>query len=301
MPRVPDQFLNCVIYLYASEGDAESGVESGGSGFLVGMPVDFPNCLKLVPLIYVVTNRHVVESGYTTIRMVTKDGNHAVFPTDEREWISHPDGDDLSIHPLIFDPRHHIFSFIYRDNFIDKARVAEFNLGPGDDTFLVGRFINHEGKIRNTPTVRFGCIGQMPLEPVKKASGFEQESFLVEVKSISGYSGSPVFIFIPAAAVRPVENWIEKILMSHGPWLLGIDWGHINDWVPVCDGLGRPINPSNPLSQKVKMNTGMMAVVPAWKLAELLDHETVVDQRVTHIKDMVKLMMENTPSPATSD
>ena len=53
---------------------------------------------------------------------------------------------------------------------------------------------------------------------------FPQESFLVEVRSIGGYSGSPVFVFIPPASPREgVKDWVPHgILRSHGPWLLGL-------------------------------------------------------------------------------
>jgi hypothetical protein len=50
----------------------------------------------------------------------------------------------------------------------------------------------HEGRQKNSPTARFGNIAQMPNEPVI-IKRFEQECFLVEARSIGGYSGSPVF------------------------------------------------------------------------------------------------------------
>lgn len=110
----------------------------------------------------------------------------------------------------------------------------------------------------------------MPWEPIRQDDGFLQESFLVESRSVGGYSGSPVFAFIPPGTIRSgVADWVDKILIHHGPWLLGINWGHINDWQPVCDAVGRPVNPSDPSRMQVLVNTGMMAIVPAWKLQEM--------------------------------
>src|SRR5579863_1360819 len=73
--RIPDVYLDCVVYLYGSEADAEDGLRTGGSGFLVGVRADD---LK-VALIYAVTNRHVVEPGNLVIRLRTKDGKHSII------------------------------------------------------------------------------------------------------------------------------------------------------------------------------------------------------------------------------
>jgi len=53
----------------------------------------------------------------------------------------------------------------------------------------MGRFVNAEGRLRNVPTLRFGTIAQIPIE---KVDG--QVSFLVEARSIPGFSGTPVVI-----------------------------------------------------------------------------------------------------------
>jgi hypothetical protein len=48
------------------------------------------------------------------------------------------------------------------------------------------------------------------------------------------------------------------------------------------------------------MNTGMMAVVPAWKLAELLDEGVLAEQRRVETEKMRK-GIEKTPPSVTSD
>jgi hypothetical protein len=301
MPRIRDEFLDCVVYLYPSESDAETGAKIGGSGFLVGVMT--AGLSRNFPFLYVVTNKHLIEGGSTTIRMKTKDGHNAIIPTDERAWVFHPAGDDLAIYQIFFDPRNYTFNYVDRALFINKDIVQAMNIGPGDEAFVVGRFINHEGRQQNLPTVRFGCISQMPREPVMQKSGFEQESFLVEARSSGGYSGSPVFAFIPAAGERHgVEDWVpRKIFQSHGPWLLGIDWGHINDWEPIRNAVGEPINPGRPNDMQIRMNTGLMAVVPSWKLAELLDHGPVVSQRRIFTEQVRDHIAAAEPPPTTSD
>lgn len=247
MSRIDDRYLDCVVYLYASESDAEKGIKSGGSGFLIGHYINiFGND---VPFLFVVTNKHVANNGNNTLRLVSSSGGIEVIDLDERDWVFHPDGDDVAVCFLLHDYRKFKFKHFGLNNFITKEILDNYNIGPGDKTFAVGRFVNHEGSIKNLPTVRFGNIAQMPWEPIRQDNGFLQESFLVESRSVGGYSGSPVFCFIPPGSIRSgVSGWADKILLNHGPWLLGINWGHINDWQPVCDSLGRPINPTDPKS-----------------------------------------------------
>jgi hypothetical protein len=319
VPRIADEFLDCAIYLYASEKDAELGERSGGSGFLVGIPtVDLSANLWIT---YAVSNKHVIESGNSVIRMRTKAGRHFIMPIDERAWTFHPQGDDLAISLIRFDWQSMRFNFVPRSGFLDKSMLAQFNIGVGDETFVVGRFINHEGRQQNLPTARFGCIAQMPIEPVNSETGFQQESFLVESRSIGGYSGSPVFVEIPKFSIRwGAEDWFPskvpnsdewaKAVMSndwgyfraHGPWLLGVDWGHINDWQPVCDAAGRPVDRGGPpWKTQVPMNTGIMTVIPTWKLIEMLDEGPISEQRKDLI-DVIRQRQEAMPPPvATQD
>ena len=302
MPRIRDELLECAIYLYPDEAAADAGSRVGGSGFLVGvrthgLPTDFW-------FLYAVTNAHVIDDGATVIRLTDRDGKKAVWATDEREWFRHPDSDDVAAYQIAFDPNLYKFSFIPSHDFATKSVIDCWKIGPGDDVFVVGRFINHEGKQRKQPTARFRCIGQMPWEPVPRPrpnqKPFMQESYLVEAHSIGGYSGAPVFVYIGrfnSGAGRYNTNW------EFGPWLLGIDWGHINDWTPVCDETGRPANPTNPRKAQVKVNTGMMAVVPAWKLYELLFEGPLAEHRQIKTeearKDQMKLAAIE--APATPD
>jgi hypothetical protein len=317
MPRINDAYLDCVVYLYGSEADAEDGLRTGGSGFLIGIPtIDLPTN---VWLLYAVTNRHVIEPDNLVIRFRTKDDKHFIMNTDKSAWHVHPLGDDIAVCLVSFDWKSMRYNFVPRERFLDKDTMKRYNIGSGDDVFVIGRFINHEGQQRNLPTVRFGCVAQNPWEPIKQDTGFEQESFLVEARSIAGYSGAPVFAYIPSMSERPdTEDWAPRnantgniptdmaawtskewgIFKSHGPWLLGVDWGHLHYWEPVRDESGRPVNPANPNAARVRTNTGMMAVVPAWKLIELLDEDTVSHQRKLIIEQIRTTQANNV---ATSD
>jgi hypothetical protein len=276
MPRIPDQMLDCVFYLYPSLSAAEAGEQFGGCGFFLTFPFERAKQNHL----YAVTNRHVISGGSNTLRINAVDGRCFSIDSDERKWFNHPDGDDISVllvdFPIAFECRTVTFSV---DSFVTSEKTQEFDIGIGDDVFTVGRFVNHEGKQKNTPVVRFGNISQMPLEAIMQQDGHHlQESYLVEARSVGGYSGSPVFVYIPSFATRP-KTGKQVSSASYGPWLLGIVWGHLNDWKPVCDAQGRPLDRPHPESMQVGQNSGMMGVVPIWKLIELLNHPTAVAQR----------------------
>jgi len=275
--RIRDQFLDCVIYLYPDRPSAEAGKKIGGSGFLVGveskgLPTNFW-------FLYAVTNKHVVKGGATTIRLTTRDGKTDVIETDERSWTDHPDGDDLSVCLISFDPMVFKFHHVPRERFLTRDIIKSLNIGPGDETFVVGRFVSHEGKQQNRPTARFGYIGQMPYEPVIQDDGFGQDSFLIEVRSIGGYSGSAVFLYIMPSALDRFVGRPQQVAGMHGEWLLGVEWGMLLNWEPVCNERAEPVNPTTPHAMLVPINTGMMGVVPVWKLADMLDKGPLAEHR----------------------
>jgi hypothetical protein len=174
---------------------------------------------------------------------------------EEPQWLRHPGGDDLAIARLLVSDTHKTNCLHYKLA-IEQSEIGTHNIGPGDDVFIVGRFVNHEGKQQNHPTVRFGAIAQMPGEPITFPDGTHQDSFLVEVRSIAGFSGSPVFLDRSAQSSYPVK-------------LLWIDHCNLFDPEKIRSTLtrGEPVNDD----WYVRNNTGMMGVVPAWRLTEMFE------------------------------
>lgn len=265
MPRIPDNFLDCVIYLYRTVQEAESGEKYGGGGFIAGVPSQ-----RLGPgerFFYAVTNRHVVfEHSSPVIRINTHDGKTDILDIEQDAWTPHPGGDDLAMVGIGFDPRLHKFRGVPDSMFISEQIIKAEDIGPGDDTYMVGRFVNHEGKQRNQPSVRFGNIAMMPGEPLMNESGNFQDGFVVEMRSICGYSGSPIFVHVPPFALRPGRKGYSG---GRGPWLLGIDWGHVFDKEPIRNQYGEPLSEG----WHIRSNSGMIGVIPAWKLYEMLHDE----------------------------
>ena len=134
----------------------------------------------------------------------------------------------------------------------------------GADVHTVGRFVNHEGVQKNQPVVRFGNIAALPGDKIKQDGGHWQLSYLVEGHSMSGYSGSPVFV-----DTRGGSPYDSVPTVS----FLGVVWGHLLDVQPVRQR-GEP-----PHGSFVEGNSGMMGVVPAWMLRELLDAPVFLQAR----------------------
>jgi len=88
----------------------------------------------------------------------------------------------------------------------------------------------------------------LPIEPLENPLGKPRLHFLVEIRSVSGFSGSPVIVndlpySIQGTRPEPFQEF-----------LLGIDCGHM------------------PKDEKL-MKSGIAAVVPAWRLTELLERD----------------------------
>jgi hypothetical protein len=292
MPRIDDQILDCVIYLYPSEASARVGELAGGTGFLVGVPSQHEGRV----FIYAVTNSHVIrEAGSPVIRFNAMHGDAAILPLVNESWYHHPDGDDIAVvHIGGLNESILKYRCIPTILFATKETIEKYDIGPGDDVFMVGRFIGHDGRQRNLPSVRFGNISMMPHENVQHPRQYGVESFLVETRSLGGYSGSPVFVHIPQGSGRPKDSGSIVLRESLGPWLLGIDWGHVPIFEKVKE---RDRQTDTPEGYAVQSNSGQMAVAPAWKLQEILNDPRFVNAR----KDEDAKIAANKPNMVVLD
>jgi len=217
--------------------------------------------------LYVVTAAHVVVLGCPVVRMSTQDGETRVLDLPSDAWHVHPDGDDVAVCPVGPAADHGRIAFVPEPFLLSEADFVE-QVDPGSKIFFVGRFMGHDGKQRNAPTVRFGNLAIAEVVPVRsEESGLSQESILVEMRSLPGYSGSPVFVYNPVEMFRlkdgaylPAPNGLENVS------LLGVDWSHLSSREPVRQRDGN----RHAEDYFVKLNSGMAAVVPAWKLAQVL-------------------------------
>lgn len=302
MSRIDDPILNSVIYLYPSREAAEDGEARGGTGFLASIPANEDGRV----FIYAVTNSHVVNGAEGTSPVIRLNGfkGFTIVPLNAADWVHHPDGDDVAVYGPMHLPDT-TYDCIPTSWFITPNVITLHEIGPGDETFMVGRFSVHEGRSRNLPTVRFGNISMMNHEPVEHHRGIRQESFLVEARSLGGYSGSPVFVRIPSDSIRPQDrrspNRYAAVVgfgppSEMGPWLLGIDYGHLPLFEKVRGADGKPA----PEALSVRSNSGVMGVVPAWRILELLNSPELARDRSSasaHLMSDSRTRIDHTDAP----
>lgn len=281
LPRIPDVFLNNIVYLYPDLLSADTGDLAGGSGFLIGIPSD---TVPTATHFYAVTNRHVITTGNPVVRLNLKHESSRFVKTrslnfSPGSWVK-SDDHDLAVRafPPDFDPSLFNYSLFGMEQLMSREYFEKNDVGPGDDLFYVGRFRDHAGEYSNMPSVRFGNLSMNPSvdEPLDLGDGMRQVSFLVEARSRSGYSGSPVFFYGLVGTSTPRMALILTIGFSDNFKILGVDCAHINEEVELFHSETR-----KPLPMKAHVHAGMMAVVPAWYLDEFIrTSPRLIEQRL---------------------
>jgi hypothetical protein len=271
MPRIPDALLECSMFLYHSEEHAREGVPLGGSGFFA------QHVTAKGFYLFAVTNRHVaLDECCTWMRVATPDGGFDVIDTDERLWIGHPDPScDVAVYPMAPEGGSFRFCGVPPRMPLREEQLAELDIGPGEEIFLIGRFRNHEGKQKNIPTVRFGNIAQMPDEPILDNRKREQRMFLIDGRSIPGFSGSPVFVYLTKHQGFPRKEIIvdvysfQDVMGMWGPYLLGINCGHSFRREKISSTQQSEQGPKQ-FVHTIEVETGLAMVLPAWKITEVM-------------------------------
>jgi hypothetical protein len=276
MPRIPPAVLDSVVYLYPTIEDAKAGKNFGGSGFLVSWT--FEGTEKA--LVYVVTNWHVACQGSPVVRVATVNGEPDIFDFDEVEWEFDPKY-DIAVHAIALTKGLHRYSFLPIEGCVTREKIIEQRIGPGDDVFMVGRFVDHDGVTLNRPAVRFGNISIDPT-PIVQSTGIAADSYCLDLHSRTGYSGSPVFIYrTPGFDLEDVltsaPNASRQLLLAGTNlfMLLGIHYAQFPELWEVTDK-GKLINQAatEPLltdGKFIKGLSGMTCVLPAWCILEVLN------------------------------
>ena len=280
VPRIPDAYVNSVVYIYPTPQAAERSGRGGGCGVLVGVGFEkIPNLAH----IYVVTNIHV-KARNRIVRYNTRRGPQILDLTTSR-WFDHPEGWDVSVCQLpplfFFDER---MTMIPDTTFMTKERMGDIPLRHGDELFMVSRYADHPGETDNEPVVRFGTLAKVrPV--VMPAAARKQEGFLAEMRSLPGHSGSPAFIYYTGMQLRLGAEPVDK-LPKPNIYLLRIDCAHPSVKSKVFGDDGKEF-----AGFHVRENSGMACIVPAWRIAEILENDELRKAR----REMEDALLEEPP------
>ncbi len=88
MPKVPQNIIDSVFYLYETEEDAGEGINPGGTGFVVSDSCN--DYYSESTQYYGVTNKHVAVTGEFSSPVVslnTLDGGKDVMYFDSSDWF----------------------------------------------------------------------------------------------------------------------------------------------------------------------------------------------------------------------
>lgn len=272
MPRIPDNLTYGICFSYRTPMEAAANARVGGTAFLIGKPIDgliMPDTGSPVYLIYAITNYHVAWGGTPVLRLNREDNVLHIMPLSQSDWVPHPDGDDLAA-AFVSDrlwlqgePPNKVMDairFVTTEHLVTPQMIATDHIGIGDDVFMIGRFLNLQGTQQKLmPALRLGNISMMPQPLPNKVINKSQESFAVEMRSRTGFSGSPVAVYRFNESV-PVDPKIHPGRTSQSWWrLLGVNWGYVND-------------------PDTGENTWLNGVVPAWKILKLPEEPALRDK-----------------------
>lgn len=274
--RVPEDFKQSVAFFGIRRNDGT--FRANATGFFVSVEPDY---------VYLVTARHVTEhfhedmyimrtnpkpyvrslEWYTHRDMEMNKINHWYIHTDESVDIAVASLASLSPRLLAQRTIPENMFFLHNNQLItftpDEAQIALHNaltqqpnstppekpstINIGDETSTVGLYSLVPGRNDNVPVIRIGNIAMMPGEPIRCADDIERELYLIEMRSIAGLSGSPVF------ALSPITNTFFLIGMIHGHHTIK--------------------------ESETTLHTGMALVTPIKRLQEILYQPKLVELR----------------------
>lgn len=269
--RIADRVLKSVGFVSRFDGP-DQPIVFGGTAFIVGVKMD-----ENANLVHLVTAKHVaeaIEPAEAVIGMNAKDGAPRFLRTGDQKWFYHPteqDSVDVAVMPL-GSPNLELYdiAFIPEAEFATEKRIAEYDIGLGDELIIVGLFTRFMGMTYLNPIVRTGNIAMMPRDRLPVKNFGEMEAYLAEGRSIGGLSGSPVFVRNTAKFPVQTSKGVSHTYGLGEGHLLGLVHGHWD--LPVS------FSPE----QAEAVNMGISIVVPAKKILEVLYHPELVSMRKVH-------------------
>jgi hypothetical protein len=278
--RVPDLIAHNPVFLAVEIDDQP---RMAGTGFVIGVASERN---PEVTYGYLVTARHCVEKarqhGPLGARVnrrrdpgpVTLAPDSWVVGGSElfgplEDWTFHDDpSNDVAVIPFMPSTQENMVVIVQHESCATAAVVEREQIGIGDDLIVVGLFSAHHGRDINRPIVRAGNIAAMPNEPIADPlGGLSYDAYLVEVRSVGGLSGSPVWMVINPGRVTPGSSARENRLHFY---LLGLVRGH---WTKESEWLADFADEADTL------NTGIAIVTPIQKALDTIDSEKEVARR----------------------
>jgi hypothetical protein len=263
--RIPDTIRKSVVYLGIEVSDGNGKKYWAGTGFFVVLRSEIiPNGT----FGYLVTANHVAahlkERGFS-IRANSMDGKSIEIQIRNGavEWFIHPTDISVDVAVCKFVPPNNLdYQAIPTTMILTESERQSKGIGLGDEVFVTGLFSYHRGTQKNIPIMRVGNIAMIPDERIPVKNFGPMEAYLVEMRSIGGLSGSPVFV----AKQSDPKNMTM--------YLFGFIQGHFDiDSETIIDGT----LPDD--GTKAGVNVGIAIVTPASKILDILNSDELIASR----------------------
>lgn len=269
--RIPNEVAACVCFVCIQD-EATGEYMPIGTGFFVSVPTGRPDDDK--SFVYTATARHVIEGaqkhGHDTVylRVNAVAGGVSYTPAPIAAWKTRAEADgpdDFALSAHVPPRPENSYFMVDLGMFVDDQKIADHDIGIGDEVFLPGLFVNHVGTSGNLPIMRQGSVAAMPVEPVATDLG-DLDAYLVEARSIGGLSGSPVFVNVGGLLRLPKHTMLLSSLPDNSPQgpsflFLGMMHGHFH-----VKNIDRGIH----VLTEEKINMGIGIVLPASRLLDLV-------------------------------
>lgn len=278
MPRIDDRLFAMVAYVYPNLLSAEGDLAGGGTAFLVGIEADG------YPISLLVTARHVLYKRQPLYRHpapAVRFPNTSLPPREVTNWIESK-ADDLAVAVITDVPAHAVTLSL--EDLLTEEMIDRLHVGAGDEVFYLGRF-QPLPKEPSVTTVRFGSISNPePVEvPHDTFPGLRQVAYLVESRSRQGLSGSPVILMTTrdpdpeeeSQEARPIVTTIE----GWNEYLLGVTFAYYPE-MQEFRARTRTATAGAGFDLITDLNAGMICVVPAWRLRDLMENDGRVRRHI---------------------
>lgn len=275
MPKLGDYkwLLDIAFFLYPTSDDAKRGTKAGGTGFLIAIPSD--RCPNDYHHVYGVTNWHVACGGTPIVRINRSSGPPAVFELGRQDWhfSPSPNGYDVAVAPFSLSATEHKVQALGPSFFLTADDITRHEIDAGEEVFMLGRFVDYDGIEVNEPSMRFGNLSILRAG-IEQPNGCRRSSYVVDMHSRTGYSGSPVFVYRTAGSIfaRPDTIFGGGHLLK----LLGIHWGQFPERWDIGDATDASFITKG---KYVKGLSGMTCVCPAEAILETLQMPALVAMR----------------------
>jgi hypothetical protein len=273
--RVPDVIPECIAFLCIEE---DGRYIYGGTAFYVG--VRWEESPDERGFGYLITARHNVHRAFERhgnlfVRVNLRTGGADLIELPPlSDWLI-SDDDAVDVAALRFQlPTPFELYPVTNRMFADEEVIAREKIGIGEEVVVVGLFKYRHGSQRNLPIVRSGIVAAMPEEPLDdQDSGLQYEAYLVELRSIGGLSGSPVFV-----RLDPDRAYSQSRQTRY--YLLGVIRGHWDASFAESTNFGE---------EGGQINAGVAIVTPVADISRIL-------YRDDEIKERQKIMREKSES-----